>query len=90
MYDAFDLRPDGTIVGLYTDAFDLRTLGHVRAVRASHVVWDEHAQAWRAHIVSTGDTLGPFARRDDAVEAERRHLGRRLAELGTDARPTRR
>jgi hypothetical protein len=78
MLDAFELRPDGTVVGLYTDAIDLRTLGHVRADRASAVDWDEAAQAWRARIFATGDVLGPFQRRDEAIDAERRVLAARL------------
>jgi hypothetical protein len=78
MLDAFELRLDGTVVGLYTDAIDLRVLGHVRAERASAVEWDEATQAWRARIVATGDILGPFQRRDEAVDAERRALAARL------------
>jgi len=78
MVDAFALHPDGTVVGLYTDAIDLRALGHVRAERASAVEWDEAAQAWRARIFATGEVLGPFRRRDEAVDAERRALAARL------------
>jgi hypothetical protein len=78
MVDAFELRCDGTVVGLYTDAIDLRVLGLVRAERASTVDWDEMAQAWRASIFATGDVLGPFRRRDEAVDAERRALAARL------------
>jgi len=74
MFDAFTLRPDGTVVGLYTDVIDLRALGHVYAERASAVEWDEAAQAWRARIFGTGAALGPFRRRDEAVDAERRAL----------------
>ena len=81
MVDAFELRPDGTVVGLYTDAIDLRVLGHVRAERASVVEWDEATQAWRARIFATGEMLGPFRRRDEAVDAERRALAARLGAL---------
>ena len=58
MVDAFELRPDGTVVGLYTDAIDLRALGRVCAERASAVEWDETAQAWHARIFATGQVLG--------------------------------
>ncbi len=81
MVDAFELRCDGTVVGLYTDAIDLRVLGHVRAERASTVDWDEVAQAWRASIFATGAVLGPFQRRDEAVDAERRVLAAHLHSL---------
>ena len=86
MLDAFELRPDGTVVGLYTDAIDLRVLGHVRAERASAVEWDEAAQAWRARIFATGEVLGPFRRRDEAVDAERRALAARLGALALTPR----
>jgi len=81
MFDAFELRPDGTVVGLYTDAIDLRALGHVHAERASAVEWDDAAQAWRARISGIGAVLGPFRLRDEAVDAERRALAARLAPL---------
>jgi len=78
---AFTLRPDGTVVCLYTDAIDLRALGHVHAERASAVEWDDAAQAWRARIFGIGAVLGPFRLRDEAVDAERRALAARLAPL---------
>ncbi|MGH7307393.1 MAG: hypothetical protein ACREK6_01730 [Candidatus Rokuibacteriota bacterium] len=83
MFDAFTLRPDGTVVGLYTDAIDLRALGHIRAERASAVEWDEVAQAWRARILATGEVLGPFQRREEAVDAERRVLAAHLHSLAS-------
>jgi hypothetical protein len=87
MIDAFELRPDGTVVGLYTDAIDLRVLGRVRAERASAVEWDETAQAWRARVLATGETLGPFHRRDEAIDAERRALAARLRIVARPPRP---
>lgn len=83
MVDAFELRPDGIVVGLYTDAIDLRVLGHVHAERASAVEWDEAAQAWRARIFATEEVLGPFQRRDEAVDAERRVLAGQLHSLAS-------
>jgi hypothetical protein len=87
MIDAFALYPDGTVVGLYTDAIDLRVLGHVRAERASAVEWDETGQAWRARVLATGETIGPFQRRDEAVDAERRALAARLRIVARPPRP---
>ena len=78
MFDAFTLRPDGSVVGLYTDAIDLRVLGHVRAERASAVEWNEAAQAWLARIVAPGEVLGPFRRRVEAVDAARHALAAQL------------
>lgn len=79
MIDAFRIERDGRVVGLYTDAIDLRILGHVRATRASWIEWDETAQAWMARLAATGERLGPFRTRADAVSAERRALALRLA-----------
>lgn len=72
------VNPDGTVVAVYTDTIDLRVVGHVRAVRASTVEWDEGGQAWMARILSTGEVFGPFATRAEAVEAERAVLAARL------------
>lgn len=85
MIDAFRLLPDGTVIGLYTDAIDLRRLGHVQAERASWVEWDEVAQAWVASLIETGESLGPFRTRTDAVAAERHTLARRLASAAPPA-----
>jgi hypothetical protein len=74
----YRIEPDGTVFAVYTDTVDLRALGHVRAVRASFVEWDESRQAWTARILATGDLLGPFSTRVEAVEAERAVLARRL------------
>src|SRR5947207_1364534 len=71
MIDAFELRPDGTIVGLYTDAIDLRALGHVSAERASAAEWDDAAQAWRARGFATAEGLAPFRPRHEAGGGER-------------------
>jgi hypothetical protein len=72
------VNPDGTVVAVYTDTIDLRAVGHLRAVRASAVEWDERRQAWFARILSTGEVLGPFATRAEAVEVERLVLATRL------------
>ncbi len=76
--ERYRIQPDGTVVTVYTDTVDLRALGHVRARRASVVVWDESAQAWIARILAGGEVLGPFATRAEAVAAERAVLATRL------------
>lgn len=84
MIDAFRLLPDGTVVGLYTDAIDLRQLGHVRARRASRIEW---AQGWVARLLATPEHLGPFQTRAEAVTAERAALARQLAALPRQEAP---
>jgi hypothetical protein len=82
--ERYRIWPDGRVVTVYTDTVDLRALGHVRAVRASAVEWDEARQAWTAQILTSGERLGPFATRADAVAAERRVLAVGLDRAVTD------
>ena len=77
--ERYRIEPDGTVVTVYTDTVDLRALGHVRARRASVVEWDESAQAWIARFLASGEVLGPFATRAEAVSSERAVLATRLA-----------
>jgi hypothetical protein len=77
--ERYRIEPDGTVVTVYTDTVDLRAIGHVRARRASVVEWDESAQAWIARILASGEVLGPFVTRAQAVSAERAVLATRLA-----------
>jgi hypothetical protein len=76
--ERYRIEPDGTVVTVYTDTIDLRAVGHVHAVRASVVEWDESGQAWTARILATGEILGPFATQAEAVAAERNLLDTRL------------
>jgi hypothetical protein len=86
--ERYRIEPDGTVVTVYTDTVDLRAVGHIHAVRASVVEWDEPCQAWTARILATGERLGPFATRTEAVAAERARLATRLdAALESHAGP---
>jgi hypothetical protein len=76
--ERYRIEPDGTVVTVYTDTVDLRLVGHIHAVRASVVEWDESGQAWTARILATGKRLGPFATRTEAVVAERAVLATQL------------
>jgi hypothetical protein len=76
--ERYRIEPDGTVVTVYTDTVDLRAVGHIHAVRASVVEWDESDQAWTARILATGERLGPFATRAAAVAAERAVLATSL------------
>ena len=64
--ERYRIAPDGTVVTVYTDTIDLRALGHVRALRASVVEWDECGQAWTAGLAvlpgppaDSGEADGP-------------------------------
>ena len=62
------IAPDGSALAIYDEAIDLHTLGTTTITRASHVEPDDSGQ-WFADIVN-GPTLGPFARRSEALAAE--------------------
>jgi hypothetical protein len=85
--ERYRIAPNGTVFTVYTDTIDLRALGRVRAIRASVVEWDEDHQAWTARILKTGERLGPFPTRAEAVAAERRVLAAHLFSAGARSRP---
>ncbi len=58
----------GVITTIYDETLDLSAIGQQRIVRASHVEPDDEGR-WFAEIIG-GPTLGPFARRSDAISAE--------------------
>ena len=65
------VQPDGAVRCIYDEAINLSALGRVQIKRGSHVEPDEDGR-WSADLaVSGGPCLGPFARRSDALAAER-------------------
>ena len=88
MLDVYEFHADGRVYGLYSDQVDLRTLGHVRAERGSHVEWDDDAQAWYATLVASRERLGPFLQRSDAVTIERAVMAARLSGYAEARRAT--
>jgi hypothetical protein len=63
--------PSGGARCLYDEAIDLAALGSVTIHRASYVEPDEAGQWWADLAASHGPRLGPFARRSQALAAER-------------------
>ena len=43
----YRITPDGQVVGLWSDCIDWRSVGRVRAHRASHVEFDLDTQMWQ-------------------------------------------
>jgi len=62
------VSPMGEVTTLYTELLDLAALGALNIARASQVEPDAEGQ-WFAHIID-GPTLGPFARRSEALAGE--------------------
>ena len=66
--------PDGGVRCVYDETIDLSALGRLGIRRGSHVEPDEDG-VWFADLVSVqGPRLGPFERRSEALDAERRWL----------------
>ena len=68
------VRPDGSVRCVYGEELDLRALGRLEIVRASHVEPDSDG-SWFADLTpASGPTLGPFQHRSRALHAERQWL----------------
>lgn len=68
------IHPDGRVTCLYDETIDLAALGSLAIRRASHVEPDETGR-WQADLSPVGGpTLGPFALRSEALDAEREWL----------------
>lgn len=68
------IRPSGVLVGIYSDSFDYGTFGKPTIRRASHVEPDESGR-WTADLSPVGGPkLGPFDKRNKAIDAEFEYL----------------
>ena len=64
------IKPNGAIIGVYSDSFDYGKLGKPQICRASHVEPDESGR-WFADLSPVkGPKFGPFDKRSEAIEAE--------------------
>ena len=64
------VTPDGAVRCIYSEQIDLSELGRPVIARGSHVEPDAKGR-WFADLDPVGGpTLGPFARRSDALAAE--------------------
>ena len=68
------VEPDGKVRAIYSEEIALDSLGPPRIVRASTVEPDPDGR-WHADLSPVaGPVLGPFARRSEALAAERAWL----------------
>ena len=74
------IRPTGLLIGIYSDSFDYGELGRPQIRRASHVEPDESGH-WFADLSPVdGPKLGPFDKRNEAIDAELEFLNMILDE----------
>jgi hypothetical protein len=64
----------GTVQCIYDETIDLASLGPLTIARASHVEPDENGRWWADLQPVNGPKLGSFARRSEALAAERAWL----------------
>ena len=65
---------DGVARCIYDEALDLRELGKLQIIRASHVEPDRDGFWWADMGPSGGPVLGPYGSRSEALQAEREWL----------------
>jgi hypothetical protein len=65
---------DGGVTCIYDETLDLRELGRLTIIRASHLEPDAEGFWWADMGPVEGPVLGPFGSRSEALAAERRWL----------------
>lgn len=68
------VSPGGAVRCLYAEQIDPSLLGQLTIYRASHVEPDAQGRWWADLAPVGGPRLGPYARRSEALEAEREWL----------------
>ena len=73
----FHVLPDGTVKGLYTEAFDLHEIGLLEVQRALAIEFDNLDQVWRVYD-PYGLSIHHSPLREDCMAWERDHLNSAL------------
>ena len=76
-WTTLNIRPDGTVQGLYTEAIDLSALGTLEIHRATAIEFDNRVQAWRV-FDPQGRCLYCSPSRETCLSWERQHLNWKL------------
>ena len=74
---------EGDVRCIYDEALDLRELGKLQIIRASHVEPDRKGFWWADMGPVDGPVLGPFRNRTEALGAERKWLAMEFAKQRT-------
>ncbi len=64
----------GEVRCIYDEALDLRKIGKLQIIRASHVEPDADGYWWANMGPVGGPVLGPYGNRSEALDAEREWL----------------
>ena len=78
------IKPTGVFISIYNDSFDYGEFGKPQIRRASHVDPDETGHWFADMSPVNGPILGPFDKRIDAIDAERKFLNLILSTDETD------
>lgn len=70
-------KPDGRVVGLYTEVIDLQDLGVLHIKRASRIEFDDSKQAWRVKD-RKGFPLFTAPSRRQCLEWEQKYFNNKL------------
>ena len=74
------IKPTGVFICIYSDALDYGEFGKPQIRRASHVEPDERG-LWFANMSPiNGPMLGPFNKRNEALDAELEYANMMLAD----------
>ena len=72
------IKPSGVFISIYSDSMDYGEFGKPQIRRASHVEPDATGH-WFADLSPVdGPTLGPFDKRNEAIDAELEYLNSML------------
>jgi hypothetical protein len=73
------IKPTGLFVAIYSDDWAYEKLGKPCIRRASHVEPDESGRWFADMTTSSGPILGPFRKRQEAINAELEYLNIKLS-----------
>lgn len=75
------IKPNGIFISIYSDSFNYGEFGKPQIRRASHVEPTEDGR-WTADLSPVaGPVLGPFEKRNEAIDAELEFLNLMLCEV---------
>jgi len=78
------IKPTGVLISIYDDSFDYGAFGRPQIRRASHVEPDRQGH-WSADLSPVdGPILGPFDKRQEAINAELEYLNMMLSADNAD------